>query len=86
MLSLLRLKPFSGILSKQIRHTSCATKLIRKDSVKNILQESEESQTSIQVNGWARKVLKKKVTSFVHLDDGTSIQRLQVVVPKDVLK
>lgn len=31
------------------------------------------------MQGWARKVIRQKVTSFVHLDDGSGT-RLQVVV------
>ena len=69
------------------RASSCGPKLVRHDSVKNILQENNlESNDVIQINGWARKVLKQKLTSFIHLDDGSSVQRLQVVVPNSVLK
>lgn len=48
-------------------------------SVKQILKTAENG-TNVCVRGWARSLRKQKSIAFIEIDDGTSVETLQIVV------
>ncbi|XP_063615196.1 asparaginyl-tRNA synthetase-like [Penaeus indicus] len=50
--------------------------------IKSVLKNQSVKQ-KISVNGWVKGIRKQKELSFIDIDDGSSIQKLQIVVPTE---
>ncbi|XP_044141288.1 probable asparagine--tRNA ligase, mitochondrial isoform X1 [Bufo gargarizans] len=58
------------------RHSTAATKLsVREALVANV----EEGSKNIKIQGWVRSVRSQKEVLFLHVNDGTSLESLQIV-------
>ncbi|XP_075448726.1 asparaginyl-tRNA synthetase isoform X2 [Ascaphus truei] len=74
-------KLISGLLSRcpwHHCHRTCAGAAARL-SVQEALAKVEGSTTNIKIQGWVRSVRAQKEVLFLHINDGSSLESLQIV-------
>lgn len=59
--------------------------VLTSESVRNLLRREPNTQERFMLQGWVREVNKSKLKSFVKVDDGTTVQQVQCVIPNELL-